>query len=164
MSVREVVPIGDPVLRRPAREVETGEIGSAEIQGLIDDLIETKRATNGAGIAANQVGEPVRVAIVEVEEGIDGLIHISELAPYRVRETTDILKEGDETTVKVIDIDDSGKVRLSRKAVIMEAPDYDPAQYAGMGAPAPERGLVCQSSFFSMSSSVSTSPFSRGRR
>jgi peptide deformylase len=69
VSVREVVPIGDPVLRRPAREVETGEIGSAEIQGLIDDLIETKRATNGAGIAANQVGEPVRVAIVEVEEG-----------------------------------------------------------------------------------------------
>jgi polyribonucleotide nucleotidyltransferase len=53
-----------------------------------------------------------------------------------VRETTDILKEGDEVTVKVIDIDDQGKVRLSRKAVIMEAPDYDPAQYAGMGVPA----------------------------
>jgi peptide deformylase len=69
VSVREVVQIGDPVLREPSREVTPDEIGSPEIQGLIDDLIDTKRATNGAGIAANQVGEAVRVAIVEVEEG-----------------------------------------------------------------------------------------------
>jgi peptide deformylase len=69
VSVREVVQIGDPVLREPSREVTPEEIGSPEIQGLIDDLIDTKRATNGAGIAANQVGEAVRVAIVEVEEG-----------------------------------------------------------------------------------------------
>jgi peptide deformylase len=69
VSVREVVEIGDPVLREPARELSPEEIASPEIQALIDDLIETKRATHGAGIAANQVGEPVRVAIVEVEEG-----------------------------------------------------------------------------------------------
>ena len=69
MSVREVVAIGDPVLRQRARELSGDEIASPEIQALIDDLIETKRATHGAGIAANQVGEAVRVAIVEVEEG-----------------------------------------------------------------------------------------------
>ncbi len=69
MSVREVVQIGDPVLRERSRELSPAEIASPEIQQLIDDLIETKRATNGAGIAANQVGEAVRVAIVEVEEG-----------------------------------------------------------------------------------------------
>jgi peptide deformylase len=69
VSVRQVVEIGDPVLRERARELSREEIASPEIQGLIDDLIETKRATNGAGIAANQVGEPVRVAVVEVEEG-----------------------------------------------------------------------------------------------
>jgi peptide deformylase len=69
VSVREVVVIGDPVLRERARELDADEIASPEIQALIDDLIETKRATNGAGIAANQVGEAVRVAIVEVEEG-----------------------------------------------------------------------------------------------
>ena len=69
MSVREVVAIGDPVLRQRARELSGDEIASTEIQLLIDDLIETKRATHGAGIAANQVGEAVRVAIVEVEEG-----------------------------------------------------------------------------------------------
>jgi peptide deformylase len=68
VSVRAVVEIGDPVLREGAREVGPEEIESAAIQELIDDLIETKRATHGAGIAANQVGEPVRVAIVEVEE------------------------------------------------------------------------------------------------
>jgi peptide deformylase len=69
VSVREVVEIGDPVLRERARELRADEITSSEIQELIDDLIETKRATHGAGIAANQVGEAVRVAIVEVEEG-----------------------------------------------------------------------------------------------
>jgi peptide deformylase len=69
VSVRPVVEIGDPVLRERARELAPEEIASPEIQELIDDLIDTKRATNGAGIAANQVGEPVRVAIVEVEEG-----------------------------------------------------------------------------------------------
>ena len=69
MSVREVVQIGDPVLREASRDVVPGEISSLEIQQLIDDLIDTKRATHGAGIAANQVGEAVRVAIVEVEDG-----------------------------------------------------------------------------------------------
>jgi peptide deformylase len=69
VSVREVVEIGDPVLREGARALTPAEIASPQIQQLIDDLIETKRATQGAGIAANQVGEPVRVAIVEVEEG-----------------------------------------------------------------------------------------------
>jgi peptide deformylase len=69
VSVREVVEIGDPVLRERARELGPEEIASPEVQKLIDDLIETKRTTHGAGIAANQVGEAVRVAIVEVEEG-----------------------------------------------------------------------------------------------
>jgi peptide deformylase len=69
VSVRQVVAIGDPVLRERARELDSEEIASPEIQRLIDDLIETKRATHGAGIAANQVGETVQVAIVEVEEG-----------------------------------------------------------------------------------------------
>jgi peptide deformylase len=69
VSVREVVPIGDPVLRERSRELSADEIASPEIQQLIDDLIETKRAVHGAGIAANQVGEAVRVAIVEVEAG-----------------------------------------------------------------------------------------------
>jgi peptide deformylase len=69
MSVRPIVSIGDPVLRERSRELTLDEIRSPEIQTLIDDLIETKREANGAGLAANQVGEAVRVAIVEVEPG-----------------------------------------------------------------------------------------------
>jgi polyribonucleotide nucleotidyltransferase len=79
-------------------------------------------------------------AFVEILPGKDGLLHISELAPYRVGEVRDILSEGDEVTVKVLEVDEgSGKVRLSRKAVIMDAPDFNPADYEGMDAPAPPR-------------------------
>ena len=69
MSVREIVEIGHPVLRERAREVAPDELRSAAVQGLIDDMIDTMRAANGAGLAANQVGETVRVAVVEVREG-----------------------------------------------------------------------------------------------
>jgi peptide deformylase len=66
VSRREIVEVGHPVLRERAREVSAEELGSPEVQGLIDDMIETMRAANGAGLAANQVGETVRVAVVEV--------------------------------------------------------------------------------------------------
>ena len=69
MAVREIVTVGDPVLRERAREVTPAQLRSPEVQRLIDDLIDTKRAADGAGIAANQIGETLRVAIVEVEPG-----------------------------------------------------------------------------------------------
>jgi peptide deformylase len=65
MSVREIVAIGDPVLRSPARDVELSELRTPEVQSLIDDLIETRRAANGAGLAAVQIGEPLRIAVAE---------------------------------------------------------------------------------------------------
>ena len=67
MAVREIVTIGDPVLRERARELSAEEVGSPEMQRLVDDLIDTRRAAHGAGLAANQIGERVRVAVVEVE-------------------------------------------------------------------------------------------------
>jgi peptide deformylase len=69
MSVLGIVTVGDPVLRERAREVTAEELRSDEVQRLIDDMIETKRAAAGAGIAANQVGETLRIAVVEVEAG-----------------------------------------------------------------------------------------------
>ena len=66
MSVRDIVTVGHPVLRERARDVTIDELASAETQGLIDDLIDTMRHANGAGIAANQVGVPVRIATIEV--------------------------------------------------------------------------------------------------
>ena len=69
MGVRPIVSVGDPVLRERAREVTREELRSPEVQGLVDDLIATKRHANGAGLAANQIGELLRVAVVEVEPG-----------------------------------------------------------------------------------------------
>jgi polyribonucleotide nucleotidyltransferase len=54
-------------------------------------------------------------AFVEILPGLDGLVHISQLANERVNAVTDILKEGDEVMVRVLDIDKQGKIRLSRK-------------------------------------------------
>ena len=59
-------------------------------------------------------------AFVEILPGQEGMVHISELADYRVRSVEDICKVGDPLTVKVIDIDDRGRVRLSRKAALAE--------------------------------------------
>jgi peptide deformylase len=66
MTVREIVHVGNPVLRERSREVASDELASPEVQQLIDDLIDTMRAANGAGIAAPQIGEPVRIATIEV--------------------------------------------------------------------------------------------------
>ncbi len=60
-------------------------------------------------------------AFVEIFPGTDGLVHISQLAHERVKNVRDILKEGDEVPVKVIEVDREGKVRLSRKDAIGEA-------------------------------------------
>jgi polyribonucleotide nucleotidyltransferase len=59
-------------------------------------------------------------AFVEIIPGTDGLLHISEVADYRVNDVHDELSEGDQILVKVINIDPQGKVKLSRKAVIRE--------------------------------------------
>jgi peptide deformylase len=69
VSQREIVEIGNPVLRERAREVTPEELGTDAVQALIDDMIETMRAANGAGLAANQVAETLRVAVVEVRPG-----------------------------------------------------------------------------------------------
>ena len=69
MTVLEIATVGDPVLRERAREISLDELRSAEVQRLIDDMIETKRAANGAGIAANQVSDTRRIAVVEVQAG-----------------------------------------------------------------------------------------------
>ncbi len=59
-------------------------------------------------------------AFVEILPGTDGLVHISELENHRVNKVTDVLKEGDEVKVKVLAIDDRGKIKLSRKALLVE--------------------------------------------
>jgi peptide deformylase len=66
--VLEITQIGNPVLRAIAEAVTLEELASPEMQAFIDNLIETKRNANGAGIAAPQVGVSKRVFVVEVED------------------------------------------------------------------------------------------------
>jgi polyribonucleotide nucleotidyltransferase len=73
-------------------------------------------------------------AFVELFPGTDGLIHISELSDKRVKNVSDVLKEGDEVMVKVISIDKTGKIRLSRKEALADRA----AQAGGTPPPAPE--------------------------
>ena len=59
-------------------------------------------------------------AFVEIMPGTDGLLHVSEIANHRVKDVRDELKEGEQLLVKVINIDPTGKIRLSRKALLQE--------------------------------------------
>ncbi len=59
-------------------------------------------------------------AFVEILPGTEGLLHISQLAKERVNKVTDILQEGDEVRVKVLEVDKQGKIRLSRKEALAE--------------------------------------------
>ena len=59
-------------------------------------------------------------AFVEIFPGTDGLVHISQLAPQRIRRVSDFVKEGQNLKVKVLEITKDGKIRLSHKAVLKE--------------------------------------------
>ncbi len=67
MALRKIATIGHPVLRQVARTLPAAEIAREETQALIDDMIETMRDANGAGIAANQVYAPVQICVICVE-------------------------------------------------------------------------------------------------
>jgi peptide deformylase len=68
MAILKVARLGHPVLREPARPVPPEEVGSPEIQRLIDDMIETMREYDGAGLAANQVHSLRQIAVIEVQK------------------------------------------------------------------------------------------------
>lgn len=66
MTIRKIAQIGHPILRETARPVTKEELASPRIQAFIDDLIETMRDANGAGLAAPQVYEPLAICAIEV--------------------------------------------------------------------------------------------------
>jgi peptide deformylase len=68
MAILKVARLGHPVLRRPASPVPPEEVHTPEIQRLIDDMIDTMREYDGAGLAANQVHTPKQIAVIEVLE------------------------------------------------------------------------------------------------
>ncbi len=66
MALRKIATIGHPVLRQTARELTREELASAPMQRLVDDMVDTMRDAAGAGIAANQVYEAVRICVIEI--------------------------------------------------------------------------------------------------
>ena len=100
-------------------------------------IIEELTAT--AELNKTYLGKVVRVvefgAFVEILPGTDGLLHVSEIAHHRVQDVRSEVKEGDQILVKVVSIDPSGKIRLSRKALIEEAEGGAPPSDGGSGGP-----------------------------
>ncbi|MEW6369121.1 MAG: polyribonucleotide nucleotidyltransferase [Acidobacteriota bacterium] len=121
----------------------TDEAASRQAQQMVEEL------TAEAEVGRTYLGTVVRVeaygAFVQILPKTDGLLHISELADYHVREVRDEVKEGDKIVVKVIGIDADKRIKLSRKAVSKEEGGPDtvappPSEDAGEPRPAHPRG------------------------
>jgi polyribonucleotide nucleotidyltransferase len=95
------------------------EAAAAKAIGIIQELTATPELNK------TYMGKVQRItdfgAFVEIMPGTDGLLHVSEIANHRVKDVRDELKEGEQVLVKVINIDPTGKIRLSRKALLNEA-------------------------------------------
>jgi polyribonucleotide nucleotidyltransferase len=85
------------IIRRLTKEAELGEIYTGKIKKIIDSGV-----------------------IVEILPGIEGYVHVSQLAEGYVKNPSDVVKEREEITVKVIEIDPNGRIKLSRKAALKE--------------------------------------------
>lgn len=133
-KIREIIGPGGKVIRGIVDE--TGVKMDVEDDGTVtiasSDEAATRRAvemvqriTAEAEIGKIYKGTVRKImdfgAFVEILPGTDGLVHISQLAPERVRRVTDVLKEGDEVMVKVLEIDKQGKIKLSRKEALTES-------------------------------------------
>lgn len=129
-KIREVIGSGGKVIREicetTGAKIDISDDGSLTIAGPNAEVIAAaekwvRGITDEAEIGTIYKGTVVRVvdfgAFVNFFGSQDGLVHISELAPRRVEKTTDVVKEGDEVFVKVLETDSRGKIRLSMKRV-----------------------------------------------
>ncbi len=101
------------------------KLASPNYEAIEKAIYMIKRLTQEVEMGGTYTGKVKRIlgfgAIVELFPGTDGLVHISQLAETHVKEVSDVLKEGDDVLVKVIDIDPQGRIRLSRKAALRES-------------------------------------------
>ena len=132
-KIREVIGAGGKVIREicetTGAKVDISDDGSISIAGANGDVIEAaekwiRGITDEPEIGKIYKGKVVRLmdfgAFVNFFGTQDGLVHISELAPRRVEKVNDVVKEGDEVFVKVLEMDNRGKIRLSMKRVNQE--------------------------------------------
>jgi polyribonucleotide nucleotidyltransferase len=130
-KIRDVIGPGGKVIRSIVAETnckidvdDSGRVTvmSPDQEACSKAIDRIKRLTEEAEIGQLYMSKIVRVtdfgAFAEILPGMDGLIHISQLDHKRVRKVTDVVNEGDQVLVKVIDIDKDGRIRLSRKAAL----------------------------------------------
>lgn len=130
-KIRDIIGPGGKVIRQITGEtgakIEVEDDGSVRIISPNDAVLERaltwiKDIVREPEVGELYLGKVKKImdfgAFVEILPGLDGLIHISQLDTQRVNKVTDILHEGDEVMVKVIEIDNQGKVKLSRKAAL----------------------------------------------
>jgi polyribonucleotide nucleotidyltransferase len=129
-KIREVIGTGGKVIReiveKTGAKINIEDDGSVKVASANGDSI--KAAINWIKSIASdpEVGHVYEGTVVKVMDfgafvnffgARDGLVHISQLAPHRVQKTSDVVKEGDKVKVKLLGMDERGKVRLSMKAV-----------------------------------------------
>lgn len=132
-KIRDVIGPGGKMIRsiqeRTGAKIEIDDDGKVEVASIDEASAELAieiitELTTEAEVGKTYTGKIKRIvnfgAFVEILPGLEGLLHISEIAPYRVREVTDELKEGQEILVKVIEVDGHNKVRLSRRALMTD--------------------------------------------
>jgi len=130
-KIRDIIGPGGKIIKELSAQydakIEVDDEGLVKMFALNGTLAEAlvekvKAITAEAEVGAIYKGTVKTIkdfgAFVEILPGTDGLVHISELDHSRVAKVTDILKEGDEVEVKVLDVDNRGRIRLSRKALI----------------------------------------------
>jgi polyribonucleotide nucleotidyltransferase len=110
-------------------------IASSDQERVASAIKRIKDLTQEAEVGKTYLGTVRKIAefgaFVEIFPGTDGLIHISELSDKRVKNVSDVLSEGEEVLVKVVSVDRTGKIRLSRKEALAEAAK----KAGGEGAP-----------------------------
>ena len=134
-KIRDVIGPGGKMIRsiieRTGVKIDVEDDGRVNVASADEDSAQRAIAiiqelTATPELNKSYLGKVQRItdfgAFVEIMPGIDGLLHVSEIAKHRVNDVRDEMKEGDQLMVKVINIDPSGKVRLSRKA-LLEGPD-----------------------------------------
>jgi polyribonucleotide nucleotidyltransferase len=132
-KIRDVIGPGGKMIRsiieRTGVKIDVEDDGSVNVASADEAAAQKAIAiiqelTATAELNKTYLGKVQRItdfgAFVEIMPGTDGLLHVSEIANHRVKDVRDELKEGEQILVKVINIDPTGKIRLSRKALLQD--------------------------------------------
>lgn len=129
-KIRDVIGPGGKVIRGivadSGAKIDVSDDGRVEIASVDGEAAQKALSIISKIVEVPEVGKVYQGKVVKIMDfgafvqilpGTDGLLHISQIAEHRVKRVEDVLAEGDEVMVKVIDVDKNGKIRLSRKEV-----------------------------------------------